>query len=73
MTNGETAEYLELNREVILELIGYSVLPVDKKSELVKINRSDIDRPIASGALPTPRPFKLGTLPETLLGHCGPV
>jgi excisionase family DNA binding protein len=55
MTKGETAEYLELNRELILELIVSGILPALKQGESIKVKRSDIDRLIASGALPAPR------------------
>jgi excisionase family DNA binding protein len=55
MTKGETAEYLELNRELILELIASGVLPALKRGESIKVKRSDIDRLIASEALPAPR------------------
>jgi excisionase family DNA binding protein len=55
MTKAEKQEYLELNRERILELIASGALPAEKNGDSIKVKRSDLERAIASGALPAPR------------------
>jgi excisionase family DNA binding protein len=52
MTKAETAHYLELNRELILQLIAQGILSGVGDQDRIKIKRSDVDQLMAQGILP---------------------
>jgi excisionase family DNA binding protein len=54
-TKEETAEYLQLNRELILQLFEDGTLRAVEDGDVIKIRRSDLERLIESGELPVSR------------------
>ena len=45
-------KYLEVNREVIVRLVDNGVLLVEKRGNVIRIHRSDLNRLIEAGKLP---------------------